>query len=707
MKTIFCILLFSLLSSNTFAQNDAQLDTKLIQKNMRGAGFVIQYEGLLDPFISESSNSVMYGFSLQRNSLSSGSYIHDAKMPLVKLTQTIAPLSNVGNLDQLLEATISDAVGALKVLSDDPNIELKDATDFTRIIASTSQTGKQYKIKINNLPGFLECYAFKDESGKGIGVTVKYLEESNNDTSINETNQVDDILDDLQIVSIDENTPYVYQLAQYPLHFPVYSKIEYAKQLNESAVEMKVQMNGVSLTLQLINIPQQYSTFETKREQINSHETMLKDQEMQGTLTRNWSAKTHIATGSDSSDLVEGQVYSYTANNQTIFNTLYTQLNGNLLVIANFTAPEENYRGVLRYAATLFKNSAGATRKNQRQYLFPGFKLYLPPNHHIWKREESERYDEYLISNQSTYQFDEKFNSVFSRVPVTRLKFYGLGEFQSLNHSHAELLNELMNRMKADDKPFEFYKNDEFLISNYTLANETLVQKTSSVIHPQLNIELYRSLGFDDTALAVTSYLLPNPHTGTMCVVSTISNTYLDPSANDITLSLLNKMSPTEHISETDLGFAKLHFDPFKYRFYRDIEDLDDSRTYFVTNSEDRISIFVGNSDPSNEVKSVKLLAETNMKHAWKTQTTGVNNLLFPEDIDSLLEVKIAGKPGLLFEREITTPMDHVTSQTQEKQLIRVYGFVYQNRFVSITMKQVGENIDPQRLDQWINSFTE
>ncbi len=712
------ILLLGVYTNTLIAQTDETPTPNLSPKSATGSGFMVQYDGLFEPLVTESSNSTIYGFNLQRNSIGSGIYVPDHGMSLARFTQTIQPMSSVGTVEQLLAATISDATGSLKNLLSNPEFALPEPTDCTRTIAGVEQAGKRYALDLNNSPdleqpGFVECYAFEDAAGKGVGVTLKYRDGIDNATFIDDSVLLDDILNDLTIHPLEPDTPYTYSLAQYPLHFPVLSKVEYAKQITDHAVEAKVHMQGTVLTLQIINIPEQYSTYATQTEHEEAYDKMLTEQESQSVLTRGWSAETHIAIGSDMSDLVKGHVYAYKAGEQDFYNAVYTQLDGQLLISANFTATEDASERVHQYAKLLFNHSRGASIENRTRHAFPGFDLNLPSGYFCTTPQDATRFDEYLVSTQSLLSYNEKLNRVYSRVPMTRFKIYGPGELTSLDDTHFELLNDLMNRVKAPDQPIEHYTSDKYesedslTVSNFTLPNGNLVQRISTTIFPQLNTELYRSLSYQDTSLTVTSYLVPNVNTGVMCVASTISNTKLAPSADDITIVLLDSLTASTSMTEKDLGFAKLNYDPFANKLYKVDDDYDGSYNCFLSNTHEQISIFVSQSNQRNEVKSARLLAETHMKHAWGFHTTGENTSLFPSDMTELKDTTLAGRDALLFEKHVTPENSWLSSEAPKPQLIRLYGFSYNDRFVTIAMKQNTEHVDPSRLDEWAKAFTQ
>ncbi len=700
-----CILVALIVCSTARAQSETNAASELAPKSTFGSGFDIQYDGVFDPTITESSNSTIYGMSVFRNTPDS-IYAHDAKMPMLKLTQTVSPLNLVGTVNQLFEATVSDALGAINVLQGGSAPETASGIDCTRSISGVVRSGKRFEIKIDGLAGFAECYSFETESGKGVGVTLKYLSEPNPVTSINESEQVDDILEDLQVTQLTSESTYIYNLADYPAVLPVQSSIQSAKQLSTHAVELAVQMRNTELTLQLINVPQEFSTYITMTDQVDAYKKSIEEQESSGALTMKWSGQTHIAVGDDLSDVVKGDVFLYRINDQNYYNTLYTQLDGNLIVLANFISRDDNSNSVHKAAKSLFKGSPGATRGRVNVHTIPGFDITLPASYHIWKREDATQYDEFMISNQAIYTDKQRFDKVYSRVPMTRIKVFEPGKLTTLREAHTLLLNELMNKV-SDAEYHKHYSEDDLTAYYFRLSDGSETHMSRTVIHPALNTVLHRSLGFDDTALTVTSYLSQNKTTGAMCVISTISNTYLNPSADDVTIGLLNTVVPTPSLSEKDLGFARLNYNPFKNQLYKQHDASDDTTEYHLSNEHVKITIYVSANDPEIKIRSIPSLNENYMKRGWMNQTTGTNISFFPDDFSTLQSIQIAGNKGFLFEKEITNVNQLIPNDPGQQELIRVYGFTHKDRFICITMKQIGDSIDPSRLDQWFNAFTQ
>jgi hypothetical protein len=259
-ERLFLVLMLCTMSSIALAQTDAESAPDLDPKTASSAGFAVQYDGFFDPLVTETSNSVIYGFSLQRNSFTSGIYNPDVSMPLMRLSQTIAPLSAIGTSAQMLEAAITDATISVRQMLNNPEFALPTSTDCTRSIGSTERAGKRFAITVDaeGTEGFLECYAFEDSSGKGIGVILKYRAGADAATSIDENILLDDILTDLTIKPLENYSPYTMMLAGYPITLPVLSRVDGTKQLTEYAVESAITLENASLTLQLMRIPDGY-----------------------------------------------------------------------------------------------------------------------------------------------------------------------------------------------------------------------------------------------------------------------------------------------------------------------------------------------------------------------------------------------------------------------------------------------------------------
>lgn len=695
-KSTICIMLCMImgLTPPAWAQDEPQ---PVHERTTHSVGFIVNASESQLFKVQEDSNATLYDAYFQRLTKEGVLEPSDSKMPTLRLSQSIDPLKEVGTVEQLHAGVTSSAVSLMSALTTIGASELPSPTPCMQTIAAVERSGDRYEITDAQGDSWrVECFSFEDESGKGIGVVIKYRPDHETEALCI------DALSDLTLIPLKSETPYTKVIAGYPLSLPVKSRLSDAKQIDENTISASIQLMHGTLTLHLMSIPQGYDVKTTAREQMSFAEEELRKSAIQGSASVLWSADSYIPSGWNGSMLVHGRVHSIAYPDGTDGHLAqYAHIDGQIILFAGFNGLQGDSQSLNRAASTLFTHAKGSERVSLKTFQVPGFEFDVPSNLSVWTHDDKPVRDVYYIAPFEFCTTQERLEGMMLRDPLTRIQFFNPGEVPELESHHRALTHHLMNEYRESEAvQFE----GEVRGNAVTLDEGRVIQFARSSFSPQLRQDMKVLAGFHDLDLSLTSYLIESPSTGAACIVSTIANKKLSLHADAITLAQIKRLRATGTLDEFDLGFARVTVPRFAARLHREYDSFDDSYISLSTLGTE-IEIYSSASSPRMEVLSSRLLASEHMPSKWRTVAYREEYELFPEDAQGLDVAPFAGKDALLFEARLE-PMERIIGVGRNTpELIRMYGFVHNNRFITVVMKQSGDQIDPAGMDAWVDAF--
>lgn len=686
------------LTPRVWAQDEPQ---PAKERTTHSAGFIVSASESQLFKVQEDSNAILYDAYFQRLTKEGTIEPSDSEMPTLRFSQSVDPLVQVGTVEQLHVGITNSAVSLMSAWTTKEVSELPSPTPCMQTIAGFEHSGDRYEIVDPQGESWrVECFVFEDTSGKGIGVIIKYKPD-------HETQKLcEDALNDLKTIPLEDETPYTKLIAGYPITLPVKSRQSDAKQLNPYAVGTTIQLKFGTLTIQLVNVPEEYDPKTTMQDQMKQNREELQKTIEIGSLHLYWEANSYIPVGPTGINLARGTIYKTRNNNgNDLFLARYAHLDGRIFLYAQIEGLPADSGSLNRTASILFSNARGSERVDLMTYQVPGFEFDVPTNLRVWTHDDAPLRDVYYISPFSSSTIEDRLEDMMVREPLTRVQFFEPGQTPELEAFHRALVEQLMNEYRQGDA-LRFDGDVNTQIATLDDGREHPV--LWSTFLPQLSKSILQTNGFYDLRMILKSFLIESPLTGASCIVSTVSNEQLSLHADAITLAQIERLRPTETLDEFDLGFARVTVPRFAARLHRvNDNSLDDAYTCLLSTVDTEIEIFASGSSPRMAVLSSRLLASEHMPSKWRARTYYEEHGFFPKDANGLETVPFAGKDATFFEWRLE-PMKQILGAGRDiPTLIRMYGFVHNDRFITIVMRQQGTDINPARMDQWVRAFHE
>ncbi len=710
MKHRYLLALLAILCTNARSQSDTMPAEKLTPKSATGAGFQIVYDGLYEPSVSESSNSTIYGFSLRRISLASGVYAPDTVMPLARLTQTVAQLTTISTTENLLEATITDARTSICQLLNDYEYTLPEPTDCTREIASISRTGKRFQIEKEGEPIFVECYAFEDEAGKGIGVILKYQAGINDATKIDESVLLDDIISDLTILPVTIFTPYVYMLAEYPLSLPIGSQLSNLKQASEHAITAQIAMYGVTGNMKLMLIPDGYSVFDTASEIKSNHENELKNQRDQGKISILWDSVSMFPVGPEAGGKAQPKVALVKfLGGSAIYNQHHVLVDDRYIIEYSFNCAPAEVENLHGYAQALYAKARpdfGFDVHKRRIYSAPGYEVHLPYEYQHQSNYSDGRLESMVIHSAEIVLPKLFPVSALRHKPSTQIRFYPSDAGVTLEDTHREICQQIREHSRErtlypDEEPYDQALTELQL----SLPGGSSANAVSSMFLAKNNANSGYRTGTEYENTRITSILVPAKDGHTMAVVSCVANVLMHPDALAASLQIAQWTKPIEHPGKVELEFANLEFDPWTIEMVQYPTHSDGSDTKRFTFGTDTVTIAHETIPEESLGLSDLELTELFIQPAYNWISHADEADHYPKDPEELTKATLAGRDALYFEHQLYAPLLYDGRTRTKSVYFRIYGVRHGNRYMVVTMRQ-DDNFYAHRFENYHTMFT-
>lgn len=710
MKHRYLLALLAILCTNARSQSDTTPVENLTPKSATGAGFQIEYDGLYEPSALESSNSIIYGFTLRRNSLTSGAYAPDTVMPLARLTQTVAQLSTISTTRELLEATITDARTSISQLLNDYEFALPEPTDCTRKIASIARSGKRFEIEKDGEPIFVECYAFEDKSGKGIGVILKHQSAVNDTTQIDESALLDDILSDLTILPVTIFTPYIYNLADYPLSLPIGSQLSNLKQASEHAITAQIAMYGVTGNMKLMLIPDGYSVFDTASEIKSNHEKELEKQRDLGKISILWDSVSMFPIGPEAGGKAQPKVALVKfLGGSAIYNQHHVLVDDRYIIEYSFNCAPAAVENLHGYAQALYAKARpdfGFDADKRRIYSAPGYEVRLPAGYQHQSNYSNGRLESMVIHSAEIVLPELYPFSALRHKPSTQIRFYPNDAGVTLEDAHQEICQQIRehNRDRTlypDEEPYD-QKLTELQL---TLPDGSPVNTVSSMFLAKNNANSAYKTGTEYENTRITSILVPAQDGHTMAVVSCIANVLMHPDALAASMQIAQWTQPIEHPGKIELEFANLEFDPWAIEMVQYPLHGDGSQTNRFTIGADTVTIAHETIPEESLGLSDLELTELFIRPAFNWISHADETDHYPKDPEELTKSTLAGHDALYFEHQLYAPLLHDGRTRTKSVYFRIYGVRHGDRYMVVTMRQ-DDNFYAERFEKYHTMFT-
>ncbi len=666
--------------------------------NVVTAGFLLTYEDSFHSKATETSNASIYGLTIQRVNVDGSLHPDDAQIPALRLTQTVGQLSTMGNAQQLLDATVTDAKGMIEQAG--IVVDMTAVSTSERTILGAAMTGVRIPFTVGEgedaVESALDCFGFEHSSGKGVGMILK----------VGTTGETG-MLEHLKVLAVDADSVYTCLIAGYPVGLPVMSRVESIRQVSEYGVEAGVTMQHAGLTLQIARVPDEYNIDDTLFEQAQGYEKMVSEQDEAGALHLQWSSTAYVPQGNSGTGLIEAPVYAIEAEGQALISSMYSAADDRILIMANYTATTENVSAVPGYARALFSKMGTDTSPQIRDQHMPGFVMDIPVGYRVWELPTDGVFDTYLIAPHMMGDANAVLDGAVQRKPFTRLKFLQAGHPETLESVHKALCLELMNRhSEAGEEPESF--GGAIAGETVTLEDGRVVESVSSGFVPLTNPTTRAKAGNGYHDLIVQSYLLPSKNGESDCIVSTVSNKWLFAGADMLSREMLGWISRDDDVETIPLPFGVLEYEPLEgvaYTWYSDwFGNTSGELGTILEIGNDRIQIKTNLENDDVQVLSRRRLADRYIREQWVYQSNDHEEHLYPENSDGLADCAIAGFPGSMFETVLRPPAEWEAGMRAEPKFVRIYGLSHGNRYSTIVITQRND-IDPARADRWIEGL--
>jgi hypothetical protein len=370
-------------------------------------GFTFGFEQRMPPVVRERSDGTTYSITVQRRAIDGKALWNDGAMAFLRMTQTIEPVNDPSDIDELLNTTIREAVQSI----DKAFGKRRDRafSDCTLEILGEVRFGKRIDVELlpNGAFAYVECYSFTDNNGNGIGLTLK-LREPAPDTLPRDAIWTDEILSGLEIHDLQSDSYYMNQVGGFPLRLPVSAKLQGTRRVNQFVIETGYLLEFGTVRIQMIQLPARQSPYVAAQDQLNGFKSAVTNQASQGLIEIHSTTDIEILGGLYQNGVVRGRSNRIFANNQELYSTLFTAVDQQTVLVANFTGLYENQYFLDEYAKEFFARPMSSfTRKNSTLFV-DGNMISLPREITLIRNPDDVSGDEFIIDGVTPFDWETK-----------------------------------------------------------------------------------------------------------------------------------------------------------------------------------------------------------------------------------------------------------------------------------------------------------
>lgn len=663
------------------------------------AGFSLDVMALYEPVIRETSDASVYAMTFQRRAADGGAFDTDGKMAFLRLTQTIAPLAESGTVEGVMDSTVRNAVQSL----DNAYGKRRDRlfSDCTLEILGELREGK--RIDAGMMPdgsvAYVECYAFEDKYGNGIGVTIKLREPADEEIP-EDVLLAEELLIGLEIKDLEPDTQYYFSFAGYPLRLPVGSSILNIRQVNDFVFEATIGLERANARVQLIKAPAEYNLKKTALDQVSGYANTLEQQAQQGQLILKRAARSFIPAGENGNAILEGMSFALNSDNIDFYNTMHTAIDRGAVVVASFTGAESDADMVTRYLSDFFARPLHSIDQSTLGCAFDGYEIELPAG--LSFVDNTSEQGEYVISPERNWSWKQLVEAPLTgHSGHTRISVVQSDAEMALAATHRSLCEAELNRLRESDMPTALLESAP-IESTITLEDGRTVDTMTSSLTPTVSAMNLKERGVASAQeLKITSYLVPTDAGQHAVVISTVASSSMHAEADLFTRLIVDRIETMETAGRIPLSFGHVSL-PSNGASAREVAS-NDYESYVedlrLALGADTVEIRTTRDDPRHEVLSARRLAEEYLKTVWQASTRADERALYPEDSAELDSIEFAGYPAVMFEAQLEA--DEATgAERTEPAFLRVIGFIHGKQYTTVVIEHDGEK-DPDRLD-WI-----
>jgi len=646
---------------------------------------------------TENSNGVLYTLNVRRESTSDPHRFSDT-IPLLRLSQTIRPLAELGTVDDLQQAVLADAYGLLdKTLNPAP----EPPQELTREIMGQVRAGQKFRATFGldadaadaSFAGMVECYAFEHE-GSGIAVILKHTDTVARAKADDEAH-LDNILGNLIVKQVSPTTPYVYTVAGVPLKLPLGSRIESLVQDNNGSIHADILLEGGTLTIFMAQIPQG-SQVNASRELNDNYVTQIREavEQSKGEVEINWSSRTALPPGPGKSDPFVVPVYHIDAPTGSLYSAFCSSVAEMLAVSGTFTLDASMPEVAHAYIRTFASGLPGRNQvlRQAEEYLaFPGHSLTLPGMFNVGEtllRDDGE-IEAVVLNIVGPVRAESVIDIADQHRSYTLISTIRDDEPADLATLHAQLCQRLGRMAEGAADPGETTQvvaDDDtrrpYLQSMFTPASSD--GRTSQII--------------------VSSCLLPSDSSGVRLMATSVSNSMMVTDELAMTQWLISKITPNNEIGQHRLDFATIEYNDRRTPLTTKRAATDDHQhTQFRVGNE-WVDVYTFDRDPRNEVLSLGLLAERHFTPIWARLAFADEAELYPADADVFVTTSVADQKALMYHAHLPGRDIDTTRQRAKSCRVRLYGIQHGQQYSVIRMIQ-SDNFDDARFDEIIGMF--
>ena len=668
------------------------------------------------PVINEHSNGVLYSVSYTRKNTDNTVLEDDQVLPFVQIRQTVI---KIGDDKLKLETLILNAESDAYKMALQTHMAVVDTpwVDCTRMIQGVERTGKSLDATLIQsnpetgkpaIGGRIEVYGFTDDNGKGIAIMLKVRTEDDTQSRMDEV-LAESLLDSLVVIPIDQYTPYIYELAGYPISMPVGSSLSNLSQESEHVISGDIGMYELNGQFQLVMVPENYSVSDTAKDIEKRFYASMAEQETLGNLTTIWNSQSMfpVGTGAAAQNIFPVNIFKI-KDGSYLYNQQHVMVDGQYIITVTLNSPASGTKNLHNYAKAFYAKSKAdfswKTPQFSTQYA-PGFELKLPSGYRNWRTNRDGLLHSMLISPFYSADSEELLDNAIEHKPYTQITFFRADAGMNLESAHRAVCQQVRDQHQdreqfPDDEPFD----EEAMERSIDLPDGTKMDAIWNYFMPKDNNHNDVELGLQYENINVTSVMIPVDDGHTMAVVSSISNELMHVDALATTAHIIDWLEPTQTVGDVELSFGTLTYNPWIVKAYSSSDTFDKSHSTRMTVGSDLIIIKTMQIEQDDLSRSTQNLAKIFLKSAFRRSAYENEYGLYPSDSSKLEKISIAGHKGKMIEEMLTIPKEATTWQRRADSNLRVYGFRHGDQYTTITMSQESD-FDSDRFDIYAGMF--
>lgn len=682
------------------------------------------------PKVVENSNASVYSMSYARTGSDGAVSGHDTALPMVHFYQTVLAQPTPSETpeegeqspsEQLLGSLVRDAKTLLVRAGLMGEIKDDDLSPCTRVIAGVERTGTSFPGVLARgaqdssdttsevTTGVIECYTWRTPDDKVAGVSIKRTTDAGEQSTQDEL-LASQLLETLQVLPIDQHTPYIYTLAQYPLSLPVGSKLSNLKQANEHTITAEIGLYGVTGNMKLMLIPDNYSVFDTASEIKSNHEKELKKQRDQGKMSILWDSVSMFPAGPEAGGKAQSNVTLVKfLDGSAIYNQHHVLVDDRYIIEYSFNCAPTEVENLHGYAQALYAKARpdfGFDVDKRRIYSAPGYEVRMPDEYQHQSNYSDGRLESMVIHGAEIVLPKLFPVSALRHKPSTQIRFYPSDAGVTIEDAHREICQQIREHSRSrtlypDEEPYDQALTELQL----TLPSGSSANAVSSMFLAKNNANSGYRTGTEYENTRITSILVPAHDGHTMAVVSCIANVLMHQDALAASLQIAQWTKPIEHQGKIELEFANLEFDPWTIEMVQYPLHGDGSDTKRFTIGTDTVTIKHETIPEESLGLSDLELTELFIRPAfdWISHADEADH--YPKDPEELTKATLVGHDALYFEHQLYSPLLPDGRTRTKSVYFRIYGVRHGDRYMVVTMRQ-DDNFNAHRFEKYHTMFT-